>query len=1088
MKKIALSLIFITAFFCRSLAQDHLLWMQQPAISPDGQWIAFEYKGNIFKVPVGGGSAVPLTINNHYNGRPVWSHDGKSIAFASDRYGNFDIFIMPSSGGNATRLTFDSDFDAPFDFSADNQTVYFGTQRYDVASSVRFPEDGYFMKLYKVPAKGGRSLMVNSAGTEFVHFNKAGDKFIYQDKKGYENNYRKHHTSAVTRDIWVYDVKANTYTKVSPFIGEDREPVWGDGDKFYYLSERAGNFNLFGSSLADVNNITQLTTFTKDPVRNLSRSDDGTFAFTQGGDIYTLKEGGQPQKLTITSSADFDDDQIKTIPVTGDATEIAVSPDAKEVAFVYRGEIFVTSADGGSTKRITNTPFQERMIQFSPDGRSILYSVENEKSWDIYKVSIANKNEPYFYASTTLTTEPVIATDKDEFQGVYSPDGKKIAYLEERNIIKVYDVATKTSTTLLPEGVNFSYADGDQYFAWSPDSKYLLAQSSEGSGGWASPQVDLFKADGSGQRVNLTQSGFGNSGAQWGMGGKMMYWLTDKDGMKNLSRGSQSDVYAMFFDQAAWDKYQLSKDDLALRTEQEKRDTANIKKDEAKKDKKAKKDTVMAKKPDFVPNLDNPDLRTERLTISSTDIADMKLSNDGEKLFYLARYDKGYDLWVTMPRTKETKVLAQLKTPNGSLVMSNDGKTLFVLAGSGIMKVGVDDGKVTPVSINSTMELNGVGERAYIFNHIYKQLPKKFFDPKLQGVDWKGYHDSYAKFLPHINNNYDFATLLSEFLGELNASHTGSGYGYRMPGADQTGALGLLYDYKTGGNGLKVVEVIAGGPFDLQGSKMKKGNVIDAIDGVAITDSADWTKLLNHKVDVFTRISFHDPATGEKYQETVKPISDGEESEGLLYHRWVKKMEFLTDSLSHGQVGYVHVRGMDDPSFRVTFDKVLGKNVNKKALIVDTRFNGGGWLHDDLATFLSGKLYLTLRPQGNKTSGGEAFNKWTRPSCVLMSEGNYSDAFIFPYVYKELGIGKLIGMPVAGTGTAVWWEDQIDPSLYFGIPMIATYGANQTEPTENHQLEPDIKVNNDYNQELSGEDQQLEAAVKEMLNELKGGK
>jgi len=1079
MKKILLTLVVIFTFISSLYAQDHILWMQQPAISPDGNWIAFEYKGNIFKVAASGGQAVPLTINSAYNSFPVWSHDGKSIAFSSDRYGNFDVFIMPAAGGNATRLTFNSNKDYPYDFSADDQTVYFGTQRYDVAASVRFPDDYYFTKLYKVPAKGGRSLMVNSAGTENVHFNKAGDKFIFQDRKGYENPYRKHHTSAVTRDIWVYDMKSKTYTKVSTFKGEDREPVWGDGDKFYYLSERNGNQNLYGASLADVNNITQLTHLEKDPVRGLSRSGDGTFAFTQNGEIYTLKEGGQPQKVLINVTADFDGDQVKTIPVTGQATEMAVCPDGKEIAFVYRGEIFVTAVDGNVTKRITNTPYQERMIQFSPDGRSILYSVENDKSWDIYKVSIANKNEPYFYAATTLTTEPVIATDKDEFQGVYSPDGKKIAYLEERNTVKVYDIASKTTTTVLPEGVNYSYQDGDQYFAWSPDSKYLLAQSSEGH--IFSSEVVLIKADGSGQRVNLTQSGFNNGEPQWGMDGKMMYWMNDKNGMKNLSRGSQSDVFGMFFDKAAWDKYNLSKDDLGLKEEQDKRDTADKKKAEEKNKKGKDKDTTKVKAPPFVPDLKDVDVRTKRLTISSADIADAKLSNDGEKLFYLARYEKGYNLWQTMPRTGETKVLAELKAPNGSLAMSKDGKSLFVLADGNIMKVDVADGKLSPVHINGSMELDAAAERAYIFEHISKQVPKKLFDPKLQGVDWKYYHDNYARFLPYINNNYDFYVLTSELLGELNASHTGSGYIARFPDGDKTAALGLLYDESASGAGLKVQDIIVGGPFDSERTKMKIGDVVDKIDGAAVTADEDWAKLLNHKAGVFTQISFHNPKTNEQFVETIKPIDADMESGMLLYDRWVKRMESLTDSLSNGQVGYVHVRGMDDPSYRVAFDKVLGRNVDKKALIVDTRFNGGGWLHDDLATFLSGKLYMTLRPQGNKTLGGESMNKWNKPSCVLMSEGNYSDAFMFPYIYKELKIGKLIGMPVAGTGTAVWWEDQIDNSLYFGIPMISTWGAGETEPTENHQLEPDIMVSNDYSKVLAGEDQQLETAVKEML-------
>jgi tricorn protease len=323
-----------------------------------------------------------------------------------------------------------------------------------------------------------------------------------------------------------------------------------------------------------------------------------------------------------------------------------------------------------------------------------------------------------------------------------------------------------------------------------------LAQSSEGH--IFSSQAVLVKADGSGERINLTQSGFNNSEPQFGMGGKMMYWFSDKQGMKNLSRGSQADVFGMFFDKAAWDKYQLSKDDLTLKEEQDKRDSVEIKKKEAAEKTKKGKDTTKAKVPDFVPDLTNLDTRTERLTISSADIADAKLSNDGEKLFYLARYDKGYNLWVTMPRTGETKVLAELKAPNGSLTMSNDGKSLFVLADGNIMKVGVDDGKITPVHINSSMEVNAAAERKYMFDHMYKQVIKKLFDPGLQGVDWKYYHDNYAKFLPYINNNYDFEVLISEFLGELNASHTGGGYGPRFPDADQTASLGLLYDYSVG--------------------------------------------------------------------------------------------------------------------------------------------------------------------------------------------------------------------------------------------------------------------------------------------------
>ncbi|MGY3053488.1 tricorn protease [Pedobacter sp. UYEF25] len=1085
MKKHLLSACILFFLMISAHAQQPL-WMQQTSISPDGKWVVFEYKGNIFKVSTNGGQALPLTITSDYNGYPIWSHDGKTIAFASDRFGNFDVFSMSADGGSATRLTYNSNKDIPYDFSQDDQKVLFGSSRHDIYSSIRFPGDNYWMKLYEVPTKGGRNIMINSAGTENVHLNAAGDKIIYQDRKGYENPYRKHHTSAITRDIWVLDLKNTLYKKLSSFVGEDREPVWGDGETFYYLSEQKGNQNLFKSSLETPTEVTQLTSFDKNPVRNLSRSNDGTFAFTQDGSIYLFKEGGRPERLNFSILADFATNQVKTIPIKGGATEIAVSPSGKEIAFVYRGEIFVTAVDGSTTKRITNTPFQERMVSFSPDGKKLLYSVEHEKSWDIYEATLAHPSEKYFYASTVINTAAVIATDKDEFQAHYSPDGKKIAYLEERNILNVMDLSTKKTISVLPAGLNYSYQDGDQYFSWSPNSKYLLAQSNEG-GGWFAPEVVLLKADGSGARINLTQSGFSDEYPQWGMDGKMMYWLSDKEGKKNLSRGSQEDIFAMFFDQETWDKHQLSKEDSDLQKELAKKDTT-IKTEEKDKAKKIKDDKRPKEKKDSISNilnLKNLENRTEKLSISSTDISGLALSKDGEKLYYLARYEKGYDLWVTMPRTHETKVLAKLDVNEGSLEMSDDGKNLFVLAGGNIMKVGVEDGKVSPVKIDATMELNASEERAYIFDHAWKQVKKKLFDPKLQGVDWDGYHNNYSKFLPFINNNYDFDVFLSEFLGELNASHTGSGYRASMPNADATAALGLLYDVTKGGKGLIVKDVIEGGPFDNAKTDMKVNMVIDKINGKAITDEVDWSSFLNHEAGNFTRIDFHNPKTKQTYSEIVKPIAGGLETNNLLYKRWTDRMEFLTDSLSGGTVGYVHVRSMNDPSFRTTFDKVLGKNINKKALIVDTRFNGGGWLHDDLVTFLGGKMYFTLRPQGHVTNGGEPLNKWSKPSCVLMSEGNYSDAFMFPYAYKALGLGKLIGMPVAGTGTAVWWETQIDPSIYFGIPMIGSYGIGKTEPTENHQLEPDIKVNNEYNEVLNGKDQQLEAAVKEMMKEVK---
>lgn len=1062
------------------LAQQTPLWMRYPSISPDGKNIVFSYKGDLYKVNSSGGDAYPLTLHEAHDYMPVWSHDGKWIAFASDRYGNFDVYVMPASGGEAKRLTYHSANDFPYDFTIDNKTVLFGTNRNDVYTSARFPQRNLFQKLYKVPVDGGRSVMYLSAGSEFARFNAKGDKLIFQDRKGVEDALRKHHTSAVTRDIWVYDTKKDEYTQVSSFEGEDREPVWGgDDNTVYFLSEKNGSQNIYKATLNSKDAV-PVTKMKDNPVRHLTRANDGTLCFTYDGEIYTTKDGGSPQKVNIRINTDARTNSEKILPINTGVTQTVLSPNGKEIAFVVRGEVFVTSVEGGLTKRITNTPEQERMVRFSSDGRSLYYSTERGDSWDIYRAYIERKEEPYFYASTVVREEPLIATDADEFQPEVSPDGKEIAYLEERNVIKVYNIASKKSRTIVPKGVNFSYADGDQYYRWSPDGKWIAFNSAEGR--WGSAEIALMKSDGSGERINVTESGFTDGSAKWAFGGKALMWMTDRDGKKPLAfQGAREfDVYMMFFDQEAYDKFVLTKDEYALLKEREDREKA-----EAKKDTGGVKIAPPTKgwEPLFA-GLDN---RKMRLTINSGNISDYILSNDGEKLFFMARMEKGYDVWMTNPRTKETKLVAKLDGGPAGMDISKDGKTLFVVSDGRIVRVDAETPKPpTPVTVNGEMVLKADQERAYIFDHAWRQVTKKFYDPKIHGIDWKGFRNTYAKFLPHINNNYDFQELLSELLGELNASHTGGRYAPPQVNTDATASLGLLYDEMHDGEGVKVMEVLTGGPFTKATTKLKKGVVIEKIDGEAVTNNMDWARLLNRKSGKNVLLSLYDPETKTRWDEATKPITQGEE-QGLLYDRWVKANRRKVEEMSGGKVGYVHIQGMNDGSYRTVYEDALGKAAGKEALIVDTRFNGGGWLHDDLVTFLSGKKYLDFSPQGVTPTSGEPRNKWAAPSAVIMSESNYSDAFLFPYAYKSLGIGKLIGMPVPGTGTAVWWETQIDPSLVFGIPMVATIGK-ENRPTENLQLEPDIRVANDYKSILSGRDPQLERAVKEMLDEVKKNK
>jgi tricorn protease len=1065
-------LVLLPSCWCLANTTDHLLWMQQPAISPDGQWIAFEYKGNLYKVPTSGGTAVPLTVNNFYNGYPKWSKDGSQLAFASDRYGNFDVFIMSSAGGKATRLTYSSTRDIPCDFSNDGKLVYYETKAHDISSSVRFPGDDIWLKLFAVPAQGGRSTLVNSAGTEFVNFNQSGDKFLFQDKKGYENTYRKHHVSPVTRDIWCYDMMSKAYTKLSDFKGEDREPVWGEGNHFFYLSERNGNQNIFGSSLKDPAEVTQLTTFEKNPVRNLSRSNNGLLAFTQDGELYTLAANGSPKKVSVTLCMDFGDDLVKNVSVKNAGEEMAISPNGKEIAFVYHGDIFVTSTSGSVTKQITNTPQQERMVNFSPDGRTILYSVENAGSWDIYKATIGDATEPYFYGAARINIQPVIATPKDEHQGVFSPDGTRIVYMEERNILKVFNLVTKTTVTLMPEGDNFSYSDGDLPFCWSPDGKYIAIESENGLIGRI--DIDLVKADGTEKRINVSRSAYPSFNPKWGGDGKMLYFTSGKEGT-----GGQRDIFALFFDNMAFKKYSKNDADPQLSLERKKLDSML----------NPSKKTLQTSKKLYgsFPDLQNLEDRSLKLTTVSSQLADAILSPDEEKLYTISTFGNSSGLWVINQQTHEQKLLTKLDGGGGKLAISGDGKLLYLLADGQLSKISIENGNIDPISINGIQMVNKAQQRAYILEHTYHLLAKKFYDPNLRGVDWTYYYNDYSRFLDHVNNNYDFEVLLSELIGELNSSHTGSGFRPVFSDGDKTAALGLLYDQSVDGDGLKVSAVLKGGPFDMSETKLKAGDIIDAIDGNLVKADEDWSRFLNFKTGKDTRVSFHDPVTNRQYNEIVNPISIADETENLLYKRWVRQMEHLTDSLSHGTIVYVHIPEMDDASLRATYEAAIGRATGKKAVVIDTRYNTGGNIHEELMALLTPSNSALLdRPQGFRLVDEGTTGNLSKPSCVIASEGNYSDGFNFPYLYQLRKLGKLVGMPVAGTGTGVWYEIQIDPTLYIGLPGVGLSLPGTNQPLlENHQINPDIMVNNEYQQMLQGHDQQLEAAIRELMDEVK---
>lgn len=1072
MKKLILSAALLAASLA-SQAQQGPLWMRYPAISPDGSTIAFAYKGDLYCVPANGGEARQLTTHAAYDSHPIWSPDGKKIAFTSNREGSLDVYVISAKGGAPTRLTTNSGKETPIAFK-DNDHVLFSANIMPTAQSNLFA----FSQVYEVSTEGGRPKLYSVLPMENISINKNG-QVLYHDKKGYEDAWRKHHTSPITRDIWMLD--NGKYQKLTTFKGEDRNPVWAaDNQSFYYLSEQDGSFNIYRRNIASGKD-TQITQQKKNPIRFLTSSNDGLLCYGFDGEIYTVKEGAQPQKVSISITTDNDEPSLIRKVQSWGATEIALSPDAKEVAFVMHGDVYVTSTEYKTTKRITDTPQQERNLSFAPDGRSLVYASERNGVWQIFQAKIKNEKEKNFTYSTEVEEEQLTKTNVTSQYPAYSPDGKEVAFYEDRATLRIINLKSKEVRTVLDGKYNFSYSDGDIWFEWSPDSKWLMCNYI-GNGGWNNTDIAVVKADGK-EVHNITDSGYSDSNGKWVLGGKAILFESDRAGYRSHgSWGAEEDAYLMFLDLEAYDRFRMSKEELELaETNKDEKEKKADEKEEKKKENKKKKEEKTGKiEVDKVKPLEldfeNCRDRVVRLTVNSSNMGDAIIDSKGEKVYYQAAFEGGYDLWCHDLKEGSTTLMMK-GIGGGGFVADKDIKNLFLCNGSSIKKIDLGSKATTNIDFEAPFNYKPAEERQYLFDHVWRQVADKFYDPKMQGVDWEYYRKVYEKFLPYINNNFDFAEMLSEMLGELNASHTGCRY-YAGGASLSTAALGAFFDPNYEGDGLKIQEVIKRGPFAVKKNEVTAGCIIEKIDGEAIKAGKDYNALLDGKAGKNVRLTIKN-TKGKTFDLTIKAISQSNQQE-LLYKRWVDRNRAIVDSVSKGRIAYVHVKAMDSESFRTVYSELLSdKNRNKDAVIVDERHNGGGWLHDDLCTLLSGKQYQEFVPHG-KVVGKDPFNKWTKPSCVLICEDDYSNGHGFPWVYKELGIGKLIGAPVAGTMTAVWWETLMDRSLVFGIPQVGcrdmrgTFGENTT-------LYPDVEVYNSPEDYITGHDTQLIRAVEEMM-------
>lgn len=1081
--------ILLAALFASFAATAQPLWMRYCAISPDGQKIAFTYKGDIYTVDVNGGQAKQITTSASYDNNPIWSNDSKTIAYMTDVNGNFDIYTISANGGISKRITTNSVSEKPLAFSPDDKFIYYSAAIQDPAPNVQYPTN-MSKEVYKTSIDGGRPMLVVASPACNISFATDNQSFVYYNVTSFENEWRKHHVSSAARDIVYFDANTQTHRILTTNPGEDRDPNFISNNKIVFLSERnGGTFNVYEGEMDNLDNAKPITNFKNHPIRFLSAAKNGTLCFGYMGEIFTKIDGKEPVKLAISIVNDLPQEQIITTRLTS-GDDFAMTPNGDQIAIITRGEVFVTTDEFATTKQITKTAEAEYSISFSPDGKTIAYASERSGIWNIYTATKARSEEINFANSTIIDEKPLFSDSNIErFAPAYSPDGKELAFVENRNILKVINLETKAVRQITDGKQNYDNDFGLEY-QWSPDGKWFVVSITTNRH-WPYNDVAIVSSNGDMVMHNITNSGYSDGMPTWALDGNAVIFMSDRLGMRShASWGSQEDVFIAFMNQDAMDKFNMSEEEYKLLKEEEKLAKKDAKsgdtneaKDKKKKDKDAKADKSDEKSKEVKPitiEFEGLEDRVQRLTPMSSRLGSAVLSNDGEKLYYLSSFEKGFDLWETKIRERSTKLLKKLNGRYATLKLDKKGENLFIFASRDIKKIPVKGGETKNITFDAKAQINLTKEREYMFNHVFLQEQKRFYTTSYHGVNLEQLKADYKPFLQHINNNYDFAEMLSEVLGELNVSHTGSGYRPSL-GGDVTAQLGAFYDWSFTGNGLRIDEIIESGPFDNRRSKAKKGDIIEKIDGVEIVAQMDYFPLLNNKVGTKTLISLYDPQTKQRWDEVVKPISTSAQNE-LLYQRWVKHNAEQVTKLSGGKLGYVHIRSMGDASYRDVYSDILGKYNLCQGIVIDTRFNGGGRLHEDIEILFSGEKYLEQVIQDVVICDMPS-RRYNKPSIMIIGEANYSNAHGTPWVYKYKKMGKLVGMPVAGTMTSVNWETLQDPSLHFGIPVCG-YRTRDGKYLENSQIEPDIKVRNTPEKLVQGIDEQLEAAVKELLKEV----
>lgn len=1016
---------------------------------------------------VDGGIARRLTVHEGYESQPTWSADGQSIAFTSDRYGNNDIFTMPAIGGQPKRLTYHSGNESLSDWTADNRLL-FTTNR--VYTQIEWESE-----IYQINAAGGtESRMTNGLG---AMPSLSPDKKLLAFVKGHCRTAREDYRGPADREIWIQNVKSGKFYQVTDFDGNDFMPLWGDANTLYFISAKSGRYNIYSQAISSEGKPTgeamKITDFKEFGIHQFAIGGGGkTIAYEKFGEIFTMPaSGGTAKKLSIQVANDYRFDPQEHQTYTGNINEYAVSPNGKLLAFGIRGEVFVKMNDKERSRavNVSKHAYRDHDMIWANDSTLIFIS-DRAGQKDLYLVRSADPNETNIFKSLKHETIRLTDTDEPEFDAVISPDKKQIAFHRGASYGPSTFIIAPLDAVNAKLGKEKVLHDGWATISnpvWSPDSRWLAYALQDLT---FNSDIYIHEIASDREPSNISMHPRGDYGPVWSKDGSKLGFVSE--------RNNGYDIWFAWLKKSDWEKTQ--------------QDWKEMDDEEESKDKK--KDGEDNSIPPMKIDLEDIHFRLEQVTSFPGDESEAVISDDGEHFFFAAQPNSerpGRDLYKVKWDGSDLEQVTQGPANPSSLSLSSDGKSLYYLKGGRVNKMGVSGGKSESFSHRAVMVIDHVKEQEQMFEEAWTALNLGFYDPNFHGQDWDALYKKFKPICVSAATKTEFQYYFNLMAGQLNASHMGLyGRDRQETQRERTGLLGL--EVAPSSKGVAVKKVVKDSPADKEESTLKKGDVITHINGMAVKDRNFYELLTNTATH---RILLKVERSGKTMEMPIRPTNS---LRAQLYNEWVSEQRALVDKYSKGKLGYIHIQGMNMPSFERFERELTAAGLGKQGLVIDVRYNGGGWTTDYLMAILNVDQHAYTIPRGAAKSLDEnkkfteyypfgerlPFGTWTKPSVAMCNEASYSNAEIFSHAYKTLGIGKLVGRPTFGAVISTGGQGLIDGS-YVRMPFRAWYVKKTGENMENGPAVPNVDVSNPVGQKASGEDDQLKKAVEVLLEEVK---